>query len=84
MNEWLKQPAGTPIEKTKDLFDSDTLFDTILLGTGPGPLYCEELLWRIGKKVFVLSNASHASGCLLESTKKRKGKIVMFHSMLAI
>ena len=65
MNEWLKQPAGTPIEKTKDLFDSDTLFDTILLGTGPGSLYCAALLSRIGKKDFVLSNVSDASGCVL-------------------
>ena len=29
MNKWLKQPAGTPIEKTKDHFDSDTEFETI-------------------------------------------------------
>ena len=50
MNEWLKQPAGTPIEKTKDLFDIDNVFDTILLVTGPEPLYCVALLSRIGKK----------------------------------
>ena len=37
-------------KKTKDLFDSDTLFDTILLGTGPGSLYCAALLSKIGKK----------------------------------
>ena len=65
MNEWLKQPVGTPIEKTKDLFDSDTLFDTILLRSGPEPLYCEELLLRICKKVFVFTNVSDASGCVL-------------------
>ena len=65
-NECLKQPVGTPIEKLKGLFDSDTSFDTILLGTGPGPLYCAALLSRIGKKVLVLSADSDASGCLMQ------------------
>ena len=64
--ECLKQPVGNFIERLKVIFDSDTSFDSVFLGTGPGFLYCAALLPWIGKIVLVLSAASDASGCLMQ------------------
>ncbi|KAL3912089.1 MAG: hypothetical protein SGILL_007025, partial [Bacillariaceae sp.] len=57
----LKKPVGTKLG-TDEAIDS-SLYDTILLGSGPATLYTGALLSRAGRKVLVLSSKDDASGC---------------------
>lgn len=59
--ELLKQPVGSKLG-LDEMIDT-SLYDTILLGSGPSTLYTAALLSRSGRKVLVLSPKEDASGC---------------------
>ncbi|KAL3908760.1 MAG: hypothetical protein SGILL_008363 [Bacillariaceae sp.] len=65
--DMLKKPVGTKLGADEKIDAS--LYDTILLGSGPSTLYTGALLSRAGRKVLVLSSKDDASGCYtLESS----------------
>jgi hypothetical protein len=65
--DMLKKPVGTKLGADENIDMS--LYDTILLGSGPSTLYTGALLSRAGRKVLVLSSKDDASGCYtLESS----------------
>jgi hypothetical protein len=57
----LKRPVGVKLG-ADEVIDS-SLYDTIILGSGPSALYTGALLSRAGRKVLVLSSKEDASGC---------------------
>ncbi|KAG7342300.1 hypothetical protein IV203_007393 [Nitzschia inconspicua] len=59
--EMLKKPVGSKLGADENIDMS--LYDTILLGSGPSTLYTGALLARAGRKVLVLSSKDDASGC---------------------
>lgn len=65
----LLEPLGTKLRANEDIDTS--LYDTMILGSGPATLYTASLLSRIGRKVLLLCPEDDASGCLtLEHCKK--------------
>lgn len=59
--DMLNRPVGTKL--SADEYIDMSLFDTMLLGSGPATLYTGALLARAGRKVLVLSSPEDASGC---------------------
>jgi hypothetical protein len=67
--DFLLKPVGTSLG-TNEKLDVD-LYDTIIIGSGPGTLYAGALLARAGRKILVLSPGADASGCItLEGSPK--------------
>jgi phytoene dehydrogenase-like protein len=61
-HELLLHPVGEPLPSKEEIDAS--LFDALILGSGPASLYIASLLSRAGRKVLVLSSRNDASGCL--------------------
>jgi hypothetical protein len=61
-NSYLLRNVGNPLIEKEEIDTS--MYDTIIIGTGPATLYAGALLSRAGRRVLVLSGAKDASGCL--------------------
>lgn len=72
----LLRPVGEPLVKDENIDGS--LYDTIIIGTGPATLYTGALLARAGRKILVLSGNTDASGCVTLSGAHEKYKNVPF------
>jgi hypothetical protein len=59
----LLKPVGSDLEDG-EMIDTSK-YDTIIIGSGPSPLYTASLLSRAGRKVLVLSPRNDASGCFV-------------------
>ena len=72
----LLHPVGTPSESVlKELIPGDvdtSLFDTIIVGSGPSALYTGALLSRAGRKILLLAPGTDGSGCLVLDDSKNK------------
>ncbi|CAB9508381.1 All-trans-retinol 13,14-reductase [Seminavis robusta] len=72
--EILLEPVGKPMPQGEKI--DAKLYDTIIIGTGPGTLYAGALLARAGRKILVLSPGADASGCItLEGGSKQYSKL---------